>query len=316
MTPDNPHKGLLDRQESAGHIKEHFQPTVNLLREIVDYGTNLIVRCYETSDKKDYTDAVLLGTLLKHAVAMLDAIEVLVSEGAVFSANVQARSLFEAWLYIRWILHEDTENRAKHYFVWQLRQDLRWAKRGLDGSSEQQIFYDSIGDFKDVFKSNADDKQDDTIFHIQELENLLNNPDLKDVNQGFEIRKKRSGKDVDWFTPCGVSNRADMATETKAEPQYRIFYEVYSDIVHASTVRQNVKFGNQSIIFTPIRHLEGIKELLTVVMTFIFEVYRSILAHYRPFELMNFSKKYVEEWRQRFKTIKSVNYNVTIRGPR
>jgi len=52
MLPDNPFKGILDRQESANHVKEHFYENIALLVEIIDYGTNLIPRCYTSSEKK------------------------------------------------------------------------------------------------------------------------------------------------------------------------------------------------------------------------------------------------------------------------
>ena len=113
MLPDDPFKRILDRQETSDYVKRYFQDTIGLLREIVDYGTHLIPRCYTTAQKKNLTAAVVLGTLLKHAVAMLDAIEILVSHGAVFTAHLPARGLFETHLFINWILKDDTENKGE-----------------------------------------------------------------------------------------------------------------------------------------------------------------------------------------------------------
>ena len=143
MLPDNPYKGILDRQETVGHVAQYFHDTVGLLRDIVDYGTHLIPRCYTTAQKKDLTAAIVLGTLLKHVVAMIDAVEILISQGAIFSVHLPARGLFETYLYVHWILKEDTETRAKQYYVWHLRRELKWLKRGVAGSKHREVFFNT-----------------------------------------------------------------------------------------------------------------------------------------------------------------------------
>src|SRR5208337_840322 len=99
---DQANKAILDRN-CLNPIKEEIQPYLNLLRELVDYGTNLIVRCFVSSGRK-LEDTVILPVLLKQAVSMLDAIELLISNAALHSGHLQARTLFELSLYLQWIL--------------------------------------------------------------------------------------------------------------------------------------------------------------------------------------------------------------------
>jgi hypothetical protein len=46
----------------------------------------------------------LIGTLLRQVVAMIDAVEILMCRSAVHAASLQLRALFEASVYIEWML--------------------------------------------------------------------------------------------------------------------------------------------------------------------------------------------------------------------
>jgi len=311
MLPDNPFKGILDRQETASYVKQYFQDTIGLLREIVDYGTHLIPRCYTTAQKKDLTAAVVLGILLKHAVAMIDAIDILVSQGAVFSAHLPARGLFEIYLFIRWILKEDTERRVKQYYVWHLRRELKWAKRGVVGSEQQETFFNAVDDFAKVFSEEVDLEQDEIQGNIASLENLLNSNTYREINDEFEkMKRKKTGLDVDWFQPWGTRSRYEMAKKLGLGAAYMIFYDQYSTIMHGTVAGNHIKFKDERITFIPIRHLEGIKTLLQPVITYSLDIYQTILGYFRPFERANFARKYATEWRQRYFSIKGVKYKV------
>ena len=72
--PDNPVPSILNSDEAKEFIEKNFADQVKLFRDLTAYGTNLILRAYDSS-KKDLSDIVVCGILLKHIVAMLDAIE-------------------------------------------------------------------------------------------------------------------------------------------------------------------------------------------------------------------------------------------------
>ena len=117
---ENEYKALLDRDKTAEDVKK-LRPWLLLIRDITDYGTNLIPRCIGSSDRK-LEDAVLVAALLRQVVAMLDGVEVLLSGGAVYAANLQMRALFEASVYVDWMLAGDLEKKAQYYYVHNLRR--------------------------------------------------------------------------------------------------------------------------------------------------------------------------------------------------
>jgi len=88
---------LLDRKKHEADVRQHFAGHIDLLIDLANYGSNLIPRAYDSSGKK-LEDIIVIGILLKQVVSMIDAVEVLISKGAVSPANLQARAAFEATL--------------------------------------------------------------------------------------------------------------------------------------------------------------------------------------------------------------------------
>ena len=77
-----PHRILLDRDLYHVLIKEHFADSLGLLEELVNYGSNLIPRCFESGEKKLH-DVVILLNFLKQGVSLLDSIHILSARGAI-----------------------------------------------------------------------------------------------------------------------------------------------------------------------------------------------------------------------------------------
>jgi hypothetical protein len=121
-------KTIIDREKHKRDFDEHFTEVETLLRDIANYGSNLIPRCF-VSSKRKLEDAIIIGTLLKQVVAMVDAAELLISNAALYSSHLQARAGFEASLFIDWIIKNDTEKKAKYFYVSNLRGDKLWAQR-------------------------------------------------------------------------------------------------------------------------------------------------------------------------------------------
>jgi hypothetical protein len=79
-------------------------------------------------------------------------------------------------------------------------------------------------------------------------------------------------------------------------------------LTHGLAFDQQVRFSDKKVVFEPIRNLTGIDEIFRSTITFALSIYRSVLRHYRPDEENNFNRKYITEWRDRFLSIKKVEY--------
>src|SRR5882762_559537 len=93
--PEKPLAGILNREEASKHAQENFADQIALLRDLADYGSNLLFRAFNSS-AKDLPSIVACGVLLKQVVAMLDAVYTLVAAGMVHAAFLPARAAFEA----------------------------------------------------------------------------------------------------------------------------------------------------------------------------------------------------------------------------
>jgi hypothetical protein len=297
-------KELLDRETIDRFVNEKLSPTITLLREIVDYGVHLLNKCGHQGGS--LSDLVITGHFFKHAVTMLDAVEIQLSRGAVFAAGVSARSMLEAYLYLEWLLKSDTEKRARQFYVWHLRQKRSWTRRAIPGTSEYNRFQkhlDILSDMKDTAKRKAIEasarKQD------EDLVSILTNQKNKPINDEFDKLKKKHF-DVAWYCPGGPNSIADMASRLNLESEYEFFYSQFSDITHVGAFDKHVKFDGKAVIFEPLRSPESIDTVVNVVASLAFRLFRLIINKYFPKEIKTFTHNYISQWRTPFLSIPKV----------
>ena len=66
---EEPNEFLLRREESRAHAEQHFAAALLALRDMVGYGTHLIIRAYNAS-AQDYVSMVVVTVLLKQIVSV------------------------------------------------------------------------------------------------------------------------------------------------------------------------------------------------------------------------------------------------------
>jgi len=295
---------LLDREATDKFVAKELAPTLALLRELVDYGVALIAKCVQSGGS--LADLVVQGHFFKHAVTMLDAVEIQLSRGSVFAAGVSARSMLEAYLYLAWILQTDTERRGRQFYVWHLRQKRGWQRRVIPGTDEYERFKNHISSLSAMMEparfaalEKEANKQDG------EISSILTNTNNNAINDEFDKLKKRHF-DVAWYTPAGPSSIGDMARKLGLEVEYDLFYSQFSDISHAGAFERHVKFDGHATVFEPIRSPEGIRPLVNIVATLAFRILRLMIAKYFPQDMKSFDETYVKEWRSRFLSVPEV----------
>lgn len=299
---ENPHIGLLHRDEVILLARQHLAPTTELLRDVTNYGTNLVVRCVATTSERTLKDLVICGVLLRQVVAMLDSVEVLCENGAVYAAHIPARALFEASVSIDWILKDDSLNKALHYYVSKLRKDRLWAARTQPGSAEATEFE------QDVPAANRPPLAEEGKKKIEEIDRLLSLPAYVSINNAFEAIYQKRKREAQWYVPFGIRSVRQMSKAVGRATAYRVFYEPASEAVHGVNWGEHIQASPGLVSIQPIRHLRGIQTLMRFVFPTTVHTYQQVLSSYRPGELQAFSRKYVEEWRNQFWAIPDVQY--------
>ncbi len=307
--PESEFKPLLDRDRTLADVNEHLQPWVRLIRDITNYGTNLVPRCMASSGKK-LEDAIVLATLLRQAVAMLDGIEILLSNGAVYVSNLQRRALFESSIYIDWILESDTEKRAAYYYVHNLRRMRIWASRSQPGSPEWQEFSSVVNDFRIRIH---DEVRDSDKTKVLEIDRALSQPKYSAINKEFDELRRGKRYDSSWYAPLlhrGQRNLGAISRVVGRESQYRLLYSGASEVMHASNYGHHVKFADGKLTLFPIRLLQGFEIVLSFSLSTAIHTYMTVLKKYRPDELSNFGRKYLENWQNEFRNMPKVQYRL------
>lgn len=305
---ESPYKELLDRESHKIDLDENFSEILETVRDVVNYGTNLLIRCFGTGERK-IADVVILGVLLRQAISMLDALEILVSNTSVYPANLQCRALFEVSLYIEWVLEKDTEERANFFYVSNIRNKRIWALRTQSGTPENQALETTmqpIGGVSETTKKIESEAKK----QLQEIDKLLLNPSFDPINKTIEAykNKRRLKYEPSWYSPLGVSSVRQLAVTLNRLHEYELIYSSSSEVMHSSKQDDHIRFGDDHMTFQPIRSLSGISEVLNFSVSTIIKIYTQILEKYRPGELQSFGRKYVDDWRKPFLTIKSVEY--------
>lgn len=103
---------ILNRDEASAEVEARFGPALQLPRDVANYGTNLIVRCFDSSEN-EIVDVIGVMVFGKQVVSCLDGVEQLAGTGSGVPAHLTARALIEASIDCRWVLSEE----AKFYDI-------------------------------------------------------------------------------------------------------------------------------------------------------------------------------------------------------
>lgn len=309
------YSAILDRNKHIKDFDDNFSDIKTLLTDMANYGSNLIPRCFGTCNQK-LEDAIIIGALLRQVVTMVDAAEVLISNAAVYSSQLQARAGFEASVYIEWILKEDTEKRSKYFYVANLRKDKLWAQRTIGESPDQGQFDEMARELSADLVKKPDEMKMEAEKQIEDIERILSGPSFVAINNDFQEYKERRRLPYEptWYSPLGISSVRQMAINVLRLPEYEFFYSLTSEVMHSSRYRHHIQFGNGRLTFEPIRNLKGINTLINFMVACTLRTYMNILRHYRPGEIPAFRKKYTEDWRTAFRNVKSVTYKPASEG--
>lgn len=304
---EKPYERLLHRELHAHDAKTHYGPQLSLLIDVVNYGTNLIPATFSTSNRT-LGDVVVTTVLLKQLVMMLDSFQVLVAEACTEASLLQVRAIFEASIYLEWILKSDKEKKALYYYVSNVRKERQWTQRAVPNDPEQETFFNNLGEFGDALEDTKNRLATYAISRISEINEFLAKEPYLGVSNSFDQCRGKKPYDPPWHEPLGKKSVRSLAKALGRLHEYEVFYSQTSEAVHGSRHTTHVKIKKGRISIEPIRHLEGLKPILHFVLSVSFHTYRKILEHYRPGQIAEFNKRYIEDWRKVFLNIPEINY--------
>lgn len=304
---EKPYDALLHRELHVHDVQEHFGQQLLLLRDIVNYGTNLVSATFNSSDRA-LADIVVIPVLLKQLVSMLDAYEVLVSNACIPASVLQYRSAFEASLYIDFILAGEEEHKAQHFYVANIRKAMDWARRTQEGTDEQERFFRALGDFGDALENTKAKLAGPAAQQVLDAQKFLADEPWKSVNDSIERERGNRPYDPSWYAPFGPKSVRQLSDYVGRLHEYEIFYSGSSEKMHGSDYKSHIKIHGGEISMEPIRHLSGIASGINFAVSVALHTYRKVLERYRPGQVAELSRRYLRDWRDPFRSVKDVSY--------
>jgi hypothetical protein len=300
------YKQILDRKY-VEEMAPHFKDSVQLLNEVLDYGTFLLPRAYGSSPR-DIKAICLIFVQFRQFLAHLDGVAVLTGDGNCISAILQLRSLLEITLVMEWILKDDTEAKINHLWVANIRRRKQWQSIPISGTPEAARRADAASRI-----SLTPEQLNEIQNEVRQLDNVLARPEFSGINAKFETDYATRGFDRPWYEVYDPASQPritirEIADEVGRLAEYQNFYGSFSGVTHGGDMWKNVIFGGENIWVNPIREPQDIPRTTKFAVMLALRVFRMLLEQYRPGEIENFCRKYVNEWQRRFLK----QYSVTV----
>jgi hypothetical protein len=289
--PTEAHHNVLYREFSLVQYKELNPSPTNLLQEVVNFGTNVFIRCLTSAGEEENVHLAPLA-LYRQILELTDGIEVLVSNAAPSACFSLLRNSFESLLSLEFILEDNGkyETRSLCWLASYARDTIRVYSSLLPETQEGEKFLDSIKEDKFV-RNFPLSPAEEVSKAINNLSNLLARDQFKEIVTEYN-RHKREPK---WYALFnGPKNLRYLARHLKRTAQYDILYHGWSMSAHAQDFRPFLAPGESGKgAIQGLRNFNAIPEVTTFAVTFIIDATLLLISKFRPGE--NWSSWYFRE---------------------
>jgi hypothetical protein len=289
--PTKPLETVIYRDLQIARSAKFLAVASPLFRELVNYGSNALIRCATSSTRGENEDLAPLN-LYRHILEMTDAFEVLIAQCCSAPTVPLIRSSFEALMALEYILESKSTyvQRSLSWLAVYAHQRLAFYELMLLDSPKGKEFQASIA--KDKWVHDLPPlPQDKVQAAIVNMRNLLS----RDQFSSIEKEYIQFSRPPHWYQLFGgPTNLQQLAYALNHHVQYDFLYRQWSAIAHAhdfSTFLAVSSTGESGI--RGIRDAGALQDLSRFAATFMVEATRRMLLEFRPGE--EFAKYYEAE---------------------
>jgi len=197
--PTESFKPILDRDTAIELAKPIIDLASPILKEAVNYATNVYARCSSSKKGRLYEAYPVLASYV-HLIQMADSIEVLISNGCAAPVELLLRSAFEGKLTIEHILEKRSKSK-KRAFSW-------LCKRVIDEIELHERFSPShpkSKEFKAIYENDQLGKQREFPFLpevsevVDRLKNNLKQSEYAEVYSEYQKRRAKT-RYPEWYS--------------------------------------------------------------------------------------------------------------------
>ena len=282
--------GLLDRQTSLVQTREIRELGGPVLRSVVDEAVGIFQRSSQTAASAEENLGILMP--FRHAIEMLDGVEVLLDESCVVASHTPLRSAFEASLAVRYVLADDIERRALSYVVGDIYEHLHWYEEHDPESNRGKQF---IGEME---LEEGSDFPMPNVADAEPLKTMLAIEPFAPIAAEYERVSRGTSGRVKWYSLFGGPRSVkDLARSLGQLDDYLILYRTLSKTAHATDMSSQLTktHDGTAAAVTVVRSSMGMPHTYVASISIGVEVTKAIMEHYRSGEFTRFAKWYLEE---------------------
>lgn len=246
-----------EQRAEYGHLLDTFSSHLAKLTRVLMTAFN---KAGEVARGRERHCDTTLMMLARHVIVTLDGVTVLVGAGGGEAALPTMRSMFEAWLGLRYIVKADHDTRALAYQLAGVHRTID-ITQDFDPNHEagRRLRAEWAGqEHADLLDCMPPDVDIDTAGS----EEVLTESVFAPIEAEWQALKARQRRDPNWYSLFGGPRTVrDLAREVGQLPWYWFLYKRWSDTVHAADGLSNVTIvgaGDTNRLVRPIRHPEGL----------------------------------------------------------
>lgn len=279
-------------------IEENLLRFSALLKEVRNFGSIIVAEIFK-DDKRinDYVRSVI-SCFLRDIIEDIDSIAVLISKSIAEPCKLNLRRIFENYIYLKFILKENSENRAKAYRVFSLLNKKKETERDDCSTIAWKQLKEAIE--KDELLKNISLPTRDRKTDITKISEILQSPRYIGVMKEIEQLKsnKKGKKQVHWYSLFGgKSNLAELSASIGCSGIYYL-YRFYSRFAHNESALENLDFvGPNEAGLIQIRNPEHAQDICQMALNFSLHSFQIALNTLKPELQNNYTQFYIENIR-------------------
>lgn len=303
MSIDGPNPSLISREDTSGQAHEAFCKISATLEQSVDIATHICGWVLGKGPLESW-ETVGLG-IYRHMIEMGDAASVLVRQRIDHSCSLLARSQFEAYLCLRFLLAGDRAQLASAFLFCE-KYDGYLAAKGLlkridDGEDADR------GEIALIYKRN-EDKARRAVEEWERSEKQQRNDSIKSAWQS--ARKTTGHRVPKWYSFWdGPRDVRDLARSLEEEVYYIMLYKHWSAKNHVASVLTSFEsHGARSASMLGFRNGLAVPQYAIVMHALLNGASMHVVKAMTPEKTDDFGKWYLNTGRPSREWLKNVKF--------
>lgn len=301
MIIDKPIPELLDRDQATGEAGKAFQGLYWVLMRDVNMGTH-VMQWVLSKPKLETWEAVALA-FFRHVVELADAGSALIRERIDKPCMLMARSQFETWVALKYLLAAEHETRAQAYVYCDRMESLRAAEKFIVSAEKNDSGDEHTAE---VYRNGLGKAQESRA----RLEELLAKDSYGLIRDEYAKSSGNKTRAIKWYSLFGgPSNLRELSKRTGDEHYYVWLYKTWSGHLHGErTLTALSKQDVGKMAMEGFRNGEHAPEITVCMHSFTVGAARNIVESIVPARREDFCDWYLRQGRTKLQWMTSIRF--------